>query len=78
MLRERRVVWFIRRGERFEEPPAGEDGLLRSALFPGLWLDAGALLRLDTAAVRAGLERGLAAPEHAEFVRRLSETGGSN
>ncbi|MBI3909942.1 MAG: Uma2 family endonuclease [Armatimonadetes bacterium] len=72
VLREPRVVWFIRRGERFEEWAPGEDGILQSETFPGLWLDPAALLRLDTAAVRVALERGLASLEHETFVRRLS------
>jgi Uma2 family endonuclease len=71
MLREQRVVWFARRGERFEELPDDDDGLLRLEIFPGLWLDPAALLRRDTAAVRQSLEQGLATPEHAEFVAQL-------
>ena len=64
------VRWFVRRGEHFEQPP-GEDGILRSEAFPGLWLDPAALFASDGRGLIATLERGLATPEHAEFVARL-------
>jgi Uma2 family endonuclease len=70
VLREAQVLWFVRRGERFEELAPGEDGLLRSEFFPGLWLDPAAMLRGDTNAVRAALEQGLGTSEHAAFAGR--------
>jgi len=73
LIREARVLWLARRGERFAELAPGADGLYRSEVFPGLWLDAAALLRQDTGAVRTALEQGLASPEHAAFVRKLGE-----
>jgi len=45
--------------------------LLKSGVFPGLWLDAGALLRGDMKAVLAVLRGGLASPEHVAFVEPL-------
>lgn len=71
LVRERAVCWFVHRGDGFQEPTPGEDGLLRSEVFPGLWLDPEALLRLDTRAVKTVLDLGLASPEHAEFLRQL-------
>ena len=59
--------WFVERGGRYERLAPGEDGLLRSEVFPGLWLDPAALLRGDMAAVLAALQRGLGSPEHAAF-----------
>ena len=52
---------------------APADGLLKSRVFPGLWLDADALLAGDLAKLVAGLERGCATGDHAAFVKRLSE-----
>ena len=67
---ERRIVWWqLREGEYQEIVPDG-DGLLRSRVFPGLWLDAAALLRGDLKAVLAALRRGLESPEHTTFVAR--------
>jgi hypothetical protein len=51
----------------------GDDGIVRSQVFPGLWLDVPALLRGDLAAVLSALQRGLATSEHAEFVKRVSQ-----
>jgi len=47
------------------------DGIIKSRVFPGLWLDAPALLAGDAARLLATLDRGLASPEHADFVRRV-------
>ena len=44
------------------------DGLLKSRVFPGLWLDAGALLGGEMKIVLAALRRGLDSPEHETFV----------
>jgi hypothetical protein len=48
------------------------DGRLRSEVFPGLWLDADALIRGDMAQVLAVLQQGLATADHAAFVSRLN------
>lgn len=72
VLWPQRVLWFVNRGGRFETVDAGADQLYRSETFPGLWLDPAALLRLDSKALRAALELGLATPEHQEFVQCLA------
>jgi Uma2 family endonuclease len=69
---ERQVDWFVLREGSYVGPAAGPDGVLRSEVFPGLWLDVAALLRGDGKAVRHVLEQGMATREHAEFVARLS------
>ena len=46
-------------------------GVIRSAVFPGLWLDVPALLAERTKEVLSTLQDGIASDEHAEFVRRL-------
>ena len=67
---ERRVVWFqLLKGE-YQEIAPDADGLLRSRAFPGLWLDAKALVRGDLKAVLAALRRGIESPEHAAFSAR--------
>ena len=66
------VRWFVRRDHRFEEMTPDMDGVYRSSIFPGLWLDSRALFAEDTDALIATLERGLATPEHAAFVERLA------
>ena len=41
------VDWFVLREGRYLPQQAQADGWLRSALFPGLWLDVAAVLRAD-------------------------------
>jgi Uma2 family endonuclease len=72
LLRQERVVWFIARNGRFEEMAPAEDGILRSEVFPGLWLDPAALLRRDGPRLLEVLGQGLATPEHAAFVATLA------
>lgn len=71
-VRQKRVFWFVARKGQFEELAAGTDGILRSEVFPGLWLDPAALLRLDTKRLLEVLQQGLATPEHAAFVKKLA------
>jgi Uma2 family endonuclease len=60
---EKRLVWWRLREGEFEEIAPATDGLLRSGIFPGLWLDTIALLSGDAKAVLGTLRRGLDSPE---------------
>jgi Uma2 family endonuclease len=71
-LRQKRVFWFVLRQGQYQELPPGPDGLLRSEVFPGLWLDPAALLRQDGQALTEVLRQGLASAEHSAFVARLA------
>jgi Uma2 family endonuclease len=65
---ENRLVWWeLKEGDYCEIAP-GPEGLLKSKVFPGLWLDIAALLRGDMRAVLAALRQGLDSAEHAAFV----------
>jgi Uma2 family endonuclease len=66
------IDWFVLRGDDSEPLAPGPDGILRSEVFPGLWLDAAAMLRRDMPRVLAVLQQGLASQPHADFVARLS------
>jgi Uma2 family endonuclease len=72
LLREREIPWHRLVGTQFEVTPAPADGVYRSAIFPGLWLDAPALLRGDLARVLAVLNQGLGSPEHQAFIEQLA------
>jgi Uma2 family endonuclease len=72
-LRQQRIFWFVRRRGKFRDLAPGEDGVLRSEVFPGLWLDAAALLRRDRKRLLAVLRQGLASPEHAAFAAKLAK-----
>jgi Uma2 family endonuclease len=56
----------------YQEISGAEDGFLKSVIFPGLWLDAQALLAEDGPRILDVLARGLRSPEHAAFVERLA------
>ncbi len=72
VVADSRLVWHRLEGGRYFEVAAGGDGIHRSSGFPGLWLDAAALLAGDGARLLEVLNRGLATPEHAVFVERLA------
>lgn len=50
-----------------------EQGIFRSQVFPGLWINSQALLEKNHVAMIETLEAGLATDEHAAFVQSLAE-----
>ncbi|HYV35330.1 MAG TPA: Uma2 family endonuclease [Gemmataceae bacterium] len=68
-VEEKRLRWLDFKGRCEIEPD--DQGVFRSRVFPGLWIDGPALLARDTRAVEKVIRRGLRSPEHADFVRRL-------
>jgi Uma2 family endonuclease len=71
------IDWFVLRGTQYEPLPPDAAGLLKSEVFPGLWLDPAALLGGDLARVLAVLQQGLASLEHTAFVARLPQASTS-
>jgi Uma2 family endonuclease len=71
------VIWHVLHEGHLVAVPPGADGLYRSEVFPGLWLDPVALLAGDRAGLRATLDLGLATAEHAEFVAKLRAAQGT-
>jgi Uma2 family endonuclease len=72
------VFWYVRRGDQLVRLSPGEDGIYRSEAFPGLWLDPVALYRCDLIALSAVVDRGLASPEHGDFVEQLARRRAGN
>jgi Uma2 family endonuclease len=72
---DQQIDWFVLRGGRYERLEPDDRGVVRSLVFPGLWLDTAALLRGDLAGTLQVLDEGLATAEHAGFARRLSGAG---
>jgi hypothetical protein len=70
------VLWHVWHEGRLVAVSPDADGLYRSRVFPGLWLDPVALLARDTRRLRAVLDQALAAPAHAEFAARLAAARG--
>jgi Uma2 family endonuclease len=78
VIRQRIIRWFVRQEGRFQERQAGIDGLFKSSVFPGLWLNQTALLQLDFSQVLATLQQGLESPEHTVFVEQLQSRQGTS
>jgi Uma2 family endonuclease len=72
-VEDQAIDWFVLRGGQYAPLRVGSDGIVRSEVFPGLWLDVRALLARDMMRVLAVLGQGLASPEHAAFVARLHQ-----
>jgi Uma2 family endonuclease len=66
--------WELREGE-YQPLESDEQGVVRSKVFPGLWLAVPALLEGKLAEVLAMQQQGLAGEEHAAFVARLEGKG---
>lgn len=71
-VEEGAIDWFQLVDGRYDSISPDENGTVRSKVFPGLWLDAPAMLRGDLAAVLAAVDAGTATPEHAEFKARIA------
>ena len=70
---EEQLDWFrVSEGEYVPLVP-NEAGIIRSQVFPGLWLDVPALLSGDMLKVLSALQEGLKSAEYADFVRQLSQ-----
>ena len=67
------IDWFVLRSNGFVRLPVGEDKIMRSEVFPGLWLDVPAMVRSDLATVLEVLQRGLASADHTDFVNKLAK-----
>ena len=67
------IDWFVLRDGQYAALAPGEGGFLKSEVFPGLWLEPAALVSEDAARVNDILQRGIASPEHADFVERLRQ-----
>ena len=75
-LEEQEIHWFNFRKEGEIRP--NRDGVWRSRIFPGLWIDGAALLACDSKKLNATLQQGLTSPAHAAFVRKLERVRREN
>ncbi len=65
------VHYFQRKSGRFVDLKPDSDGVYKSRVFPGLWLDSTAVFHRHPTKLIATLKRGLATPEHAKFAAKL-------
>jgi hypothetical protein len=75
LLYEQEIRWhrLVRGKYKLLAPDA--DGIWRSRIFPGLWLDGKALLAGDMKQVFAKLQEGLDSAEHQAFVEKQARRG---
>jgi Uma2 family endonuclease len=73
LMYEREIRWHRLGKTGFKRMSADADGIWKSKVFPGLWLDGAAMLAGDAAQVLATLQQGLQSPEHAAFVKKLGK-----
>jgi Uma2 family endonuclease len=69
---ERAIDWFVLEGDDFV-PLLSESGVYRSRVFPGLWLDAPALIDGQLLKVFQLVQQGVAGEEHQRFVEKLKQ-----
>ncbi|MEB3321871.1 MAG: Uma2 family endonuclease [Synechococcaceae cyanobacterium] len=62
--------WFELQNNQYIQLAADSNDILHSRVFPGLWLDRGALLKGDLATVLAVLQQGMASQEHQAYVQK--------
>jgi Putative restriction endonuclease len=71
LLHEHGIRWHVLEGDRYQLLSPDTDGIWRSRIFPGLWLDGQAFVAGNMQQVLARLDEGLASPEHQTFVAEL-------
>jgi Uma2 family endonuclease len=72
LLYEQEIRWHRLVDGKYRFLTPEPDGLWRSQMFPGLWLDGMALLAGNMAQVLSRLQEGLNSPEHQAFVNELN------
>ena len=72
LLHERELRWQRLVGDEYQSLQQSPDGVVRSLIFPGLWLHVRALLSGNMLQVLDTLKQGLESSEHAEFVQQLA------
>lgn len=68
---EHQLSWFQLVEGEYQQLMPDAEGMIRSQVFPGLWLAAEALLSGDMQTVLSAVQAGLAASDHAAFVEQL-------
>jgi Uma2 family endonuclease len=73
LVYEREVRWHRHTSNGYQRLLPDADGIHRSLVFPGLWIDCKALLTDDMPRLVAVLQEGLKSPEHAALVSMLAQ-----
>ncbi|CCQ57904.1 MULTISPECIES: Uma2 family endonuclease [Crocosphaera] len=66
------IDWFRLKDEKYIKLQADENGIIKSEIYPGLWLDVTALLKGDLVKVLDVLKQGIDTPAHTNFCQKIS------
>jgi len=66
------MIWRVLENGAYVAQTLPADGIVRSRVFPGLWLDLAAFWADDGAKMLAVLNEGLASQDHRDFVAQLA------
>ena len=69
---DQRIDWFSLQNGDYVSLLPDENGVIRSQVFPGLWLQVNAMIEGDMPQVLSVLQTGLNSDEHQAFTRQLS------
>ncbi|MGJ3251630.1 MAG: Uma2 family endonuclease [Elainellaceae cyanobacterium] len=69
---ERQLDWFLLEADEYQAQRLDDQGIVRSRIFPGLWLAVSALLAGEMTTVLTVLQQGINSPEHQAFVQEIS------
>jgi Uma2 family endonuclease len=70
---DQRIDWLCLQNGDYVPLLPDEDGIIRSRVFPGLWLDVAAMLNGNMPQVLSVLQAGINAAEHLVFVQQLAD-----
>ncbi len=71
-VRDKQIDWFSLEDGQYVRLPADAEGIIRSRMFPGLWLDTAALIGLRRKRLYAVLKDGQATGEFAAFAAEVA------
>ena len=69
---DRKITWFYLEQGEYLDLPADTNGIVRSRVFPGLWLAVTELLAGNMQSVLAVIQEGVHSPEHAAFIQKVA------
>lgn len=70
-VRDGAIDWFRLHGRKYARLPKSREGVYKSTVFPGLWLDVDAMLRGYKRRVKAVAESGLSSATYVRFAASL-------
>ena len=67
-IKDRRIAWRVLTQGEYRVMAPGDDGVYRSKMFPGLWIDETASWNGDDSRLREVMNQGLASLEYRRFA----------